>query len=189
MAYYEELNPILMDVIGARFLRNQNLCKLLYYYDTDENGICDPLSMPDIKNPKDSIYMKHIYPMPKIPQTVDEKEAYISISFSGGYEPEKNKGYRSVFMLIDIIVHLDAWEVKNGFRLYSIQHEIAKLLDDKITDLPIFKNVYDVGFQARDYSNYFYGLQMKYNLVINNNIVFDKGTLSKRIQNELLIPN
>ena len=29
MAFYEELSPIVNNIIGERILRNQNICKLL----------------------------------------------------------------------------------------------------------------------------------------------------------------
>lgn len=163
MAYYEELNPIVMGIIGERFLRNQELCKLLHYFDKD------PLSRPFIEN-TNSVFMKNIFPMPKLPDASTEKEAYVTVVLSGGYEAEENTGFRRVNLLIDIICHLDVWIIKGGFRPYSIMHEIDRMLNNQITDLPIVNKPYLRGFQPRDYSNYFYGFQVIYELSINSNI-------------------
>lgn len=166
MAYYEELNPIVMGIIGERFLRNQELCKLLHYYDSDK----DPLSKPFIEN-TNSIFMKNMFPMPKLPDASTKKEAYITVVLSGGYEAEENTGFRKVNLLIDVICHLDVWIIKGGFRPYSIMHEVDRMLNNQITDLPIVNKPYLRGFQPRDYSNYFYGFQVIYELSINSNIV------------------
>ena len=51
MAYYEELSPALFKIISERVLRNQDLCKLLYYYpDHYPNYDFDPLAEKDIEN-------------------------------------------------------------------------------------------------------------------------------------------
>lgn len=169
MAYYEELNPIVMGIIGERFLRNQELCKLLHYYKEENEAVSDPLSKPFIQN-TNLLFMKNIFPMPKSPDASTKKEAYVTVVLSGGYEAEENTGFRRVNLLIDIICHLDTWIIKGGFRPYSIMHEIDKMINNQITDLPIVNKPYLRGFQPRDYSNYFYGFQVIYELCINSNI-------------------
>ena len=170
MAYYEELNPIAVGIIGERFLRNEKLCKLLHYYEKNDNSICDPLSKPYVEGVTNDLFMKNIFPMPKSPNASTKKEAYVTVVLSGGYEAEENTGFRRVNLLIDIICHLDTWIIKGGFRPYSIMHEIDKMLNNQITDLPIVNKPYLRGFQPRDYSNYFYGFQVIYELSINSNI-------------------
>lgn len=169
MAYYEELNPIVMGIIGERFLRNQELCKLLHYYKEENEAVSDPLSKRFIQN-TNLLFMKNIFPMPKSPDASTKKEAYVTVVLSGGYEAEENTGFRRVNLLIDIICHLDTWIIKGGFRPYSIMHEIDKMINNQITDLPIVNKPYLRGFQPRDYSNYFYGFQVIYELCINSNI-------------------
>lgn len=172
MAYYEELNPILIKTIGEYFLKNQNLCKLLHYYpECAEDYSFDVYNQPDITNPISDIYMKNIFPMPKIPDAQTKKEAFLLVTFNGGYEPEYNKGFRSVELLIDIPVNLKVWHIKNGYRLYSIMHEVDKVLNNVLTDLPIENKPYLVGFQPRDYSFEFYGVQMRYRLTVNSNVI------------------
>lgn len=174
MAFYEELSPILYQVITERFLRNQNLCKLLYYYPDECSDIhnsfeYDPLEQPDIKN-TNSLYMSSIFPMPKIPKTIEEKKVYLCAYFNGGYEPDSNLAFRNVVLNIDIICHLDVWNIKQRYRPYDIMHEVDVLLNNQLTDLPIENRPFLRGFQTRVYSEYFYGVQMLYNLKVNSNI-------------------
>ena len=186
MAYYEELNGIVEGIIGERFLRNQNLCKLLSRYpecnnspinetQTGKNNVNEqpisfnPLDTPFIENTND-LYMKYIYPMPKSPDAETEKKCFITVVLSGGYEPELNTGFRRVNVLIDIICHLDCWNIKGGYRPYKIMNEVDKMLNNQQTDLPIMNRPYLRGFQPRDYSNLFYGFQLLYEVSINSNI-------------------
>ena len=174
MAFYEELSPILYQVITERLLRNQNLCKLLYYYPDECSDIhnsfeYDPLEQPDIKN-TNSLYMSSIFPMPKIPKTIEEKKVFLCAYFNGGYEPDSNLAFRNVVLNIDIICHLDVWNIKQRYRPYDIMHEVDVLLNNQLTDLPIENRPFLRGFQTRVYSEYFYGIQMLYNLKVNSNI-------------------
>ena len=174
MAFYEELSPILYQIITERFLRNRNLCKLLYYYPDECSDIhnsfeYDPLEQPDIKN-TNSLYMSSIFPMPKIPKTIEEKKVFLCAYFNGGYEPDSNLAFRNVVLNIDIICHLDVWNIKQRYRPYDIMHEVDVLLNNQLTDLPIENRPFLRGFQTRVYSEYFYGIQMLYNLKVNSNI-------------------
>ena len=73
MAYYRELDDILNIVIGKYILRNQRLCKLLYYYPEEDVFNYNPLAQPDI--PDTSILLlKHIFPMPKSPDIETEQK-------------------------------------------------------------------------------------------------------------------
>lgn len=174
MAYYKELNEIMNLVIGQKMLRNQNLCKLLYYYPKEVELNYNPFVQPDIENPTNELYMKHIFPMPKSPDSQSEKVAQICVSLGGGYEMDTNTGYRRVNLLVDIIVHLNVWNIEGGHRVYYIMHEIDKMLNDKLLDAPeIVNRPYLRGFQPRDYSHYFYGVQMIYELQVNSNVICD----------------
>ena len=171
MAYYEELSPALFKIISERVLRNQDLCKLLYYYpDHYPNYDFDPLAEKDIEN-TNALFMKYVYPMPKMPDAKSNKNAYVCMYWNGGYEIENNTGYRNVVLNVEIICHLDCWNIKNGFRPYKIMNQIDKLLNNQLTDLPIYNKPYLRGFQTRTYSDYFYGVQMLYNMKFNSNIV------------------
>ena len=170
MAYYKELNDIVSNLIGEKFLRNPELCKLLSCYPDTVDYKFDPYLCPNISDTNE-LYMKHIFPMPKMPDASLEKTGYITVVLSGGYEPDINSGYRKINLLIDIIFHLDVWNIKGGYRPYKVMYEIDRMLNNKLTDLPIENKPFLIGFQPRDYSNYFYGFQLMYELTINSNIV------------------
>ena len=191
MAYYEELNEIVHNIIGEKFLRNQNLCKLLSCYPDVVDYAYDPYKHPDIVNTNE-LYMKNIFPMPKKPDASLEKTGYITVVLSGGYETEVNTGYKRVNLLIDIIYHLDVWNIKGGYRPYKVMHEIDKMLNDKITDLPIVNKPFLRGFQPRDYSNYFYGFQVIYELLVNSNVTCNPEPQNLNIERDepdIQIPN
>lgn len=178
MAFYEELSPIVNNIIGERILRNQNICKLLAYYPEDGSTSMDDFpnldfsvySQPDVEDPN-KLFFKNVFPLPKIPEAETKQETFILVNLSGGYDVDTNTGYRRINLLIDIISHLKCWHVKEGYRPYLIMSEIDKILNNQITDLPIENKPYSRGFQPRDYQNYFYGLQMVYELNVNSNAV------------------
>lgn len=191
MPYYEELNTIVQNVIGEKFLRNQNLCKLLSCYPTETTMDYDPYAQPDIVN-TNSLFMKHIFPMPKLPEASLEKTGYLTVVLGGGYEPEVNDGYRKINLLVDIIYHLDVWNIKGGYRPYKTMYEIDKMINNQLTDLPIENKPYLRGFQPRDYSNYFYGFQLMYELSVNSNIICNPEPQNLNINRnepDIQIPN
>lgn len=174
MANYSELSPILYRIISERFLRNQDLCKLLYYYPencehVNDDFNFDPLACDNISN-TNILYMKSIYPMPKIPDAKETKKVFLCAYLNGGYETEDNIAYRNVVLNVDIVCHLDCWCIKNGYRVYDIMNQVDLLLNNQITDLPIVNKPYLRGFQNRVYSEYFYGVQMLYNLKVNSTL-------------------
>jgi hypothetical protein len=126
--------------------------------------------------------MTYIYPMPKMPDTKTDKECYICAYFNGGYEPDKNTGVRNVVLTIDIVCHIDFWMVDGNYRVYEIMHQIDKMLNNQLTDLPILNKPYLRGFQVRTYEQYFYGVQMLYNLQINSNIDCSPNSLSTTLR-------
>jgi hypothetical protein len=183
MPYYQELDEIVRNIVGEKFLRNQNLCKLLKYYPDVETYNYDPYAQPDILDTSD-LYMTHIIPAPKAPDATLDKGAYVTVVLTGGYEVERNNAYRKVNILIDIICHLDVWNIKGGYRPYRIMNEIDSMLNNQVTDLPIEGRPFLRGFQPRDYSNYFYGFQMIYEVVVNSNAVCNAEPILFRLGSE-----
>ena len=49
-------------------------------------------------------------------------------------------------------------------------HQIDLMLNNQLTDLPIVNKPYLRGFQTRVYSDYFYGVQMLYNMKVNSTL-------------------
>lgn len=199
MPHYSELNDIVQNIIGERFLRNQNLCKLLYRYPEHEDlpvidgeqinvstdSKFDPIETPFIEDTS-ILNMEYIFPMPKSPNTETKKICFITVVLSGGYDVEVNDGFRRVNVLIDIVCHLDCWNIKGGYRPYKIMHEIDKMLNNQQTDLPIINKPYLRGFQPRDYSHLFYGFQLLYELSINSNVLCDPEPLNLNLSPENL---
>lgn len=179
MAHYEELSPLLTGIIGGRFLRNKQLAKLLYFYNDEYS---------DDKLPKDLnyLFMRNIYPLPKMPDAKTDKGAYVCAYFNGGYEIENNKGYRNVVLNVDIICHIDSWFYNGSFRVYDIMSQIDRMLNDQMTDLPIEGRPYLRGFQTRVYSNEFYGVQLIYNFKVNSTIECNTQTIMDRIREGLV---
>lgn len=199
MAYFEELDDILNNVIGEKILRNQNLCKLLTCYsDTYPNYSYDPLAEPDIEDTS-SLLMTHVFPLPKLPGTKTEnlpypeqgatmlQKAYLTVVLTAGNRDfnDINTGFRRMHLVFDIIVHLNEWIIKDSFRPYKIAAEIDKMLNYQMTDLPIFSKPVSNSFQQRDYSNYYYGLQLIYGFPVNSNIVCDPTPQNLNIREKL----
>ena len=130
MAYFEECDAILNNIIGEKILRNQTICKLLYYYPECADYSYDPLSQPDIKDTS-ILLMEHVFPMPKLPDLETEQKGYMTVTISGGdkYSYDSNDGYRRINIIFDIIVHLKSWMIKDSYRVYKIAEEIDKMLN------------------------------------------------------------
>ena len=69
MAFFEELNGIVMGTLGEYVLKNQRLCKLLYYYPDDQRPNYDPFIQPDIEDTSQLMFT-HVFPVPKLPDAV-----------------------------------------------------------------------------------------------------------------------
>lgn len=168
MAYFEELNIILNNVISEKILRNQKICKTLFYYPDVDSFTFDPLSKPDITQPN-KLLMEYIFPLPKLPDANTKQHGYLTVTLTGG-DTYDNDGYRNVELVFDIIVHLSAWSIKQGLRPYIIAEEIDKMFNNQQTNLPINNKPTCAGFKEKDYSNYYYGIQVAYQLSVNSNV-------------------
>lgn len=171
MAFFEECDDILNNVIGEKILRNQNLCKLLYYYSDTQTFDYNPLAQPKIEDTS-KLLMEHIFPLPKLPDLETEQKGYLTVVLSGGdkHSDDINTGYRRIYLIFDIICHLKQWIIQDSYRVYKIAEELDKMFNYQQTDLPILGKPTYVGFKQRDYSSYFYGLQLIYGFVVNSNI-------------------
>ena len=171
MAFFNECDEILNSVIGENMLRNQNLCKLLYYYpDCDNKFQFDPIAQPDIRDTS-ILLMENIFPLPKNPDAETKKQAFVNVTLTGGDRMYENTGFRNLFLVFDIICHLDEWIIKDSYRVYRIAEEIDSMINNVKTDWPIYNRPQYRSMEQRDYSNYFYGIQLIYNLQINSNVV------------------
>ena len=174
MAFFEELSVMLHNAIGQKILNNQNICKTLYYYpecttDGDYNFNYDPLSQPDISDTR-ILLMDKIFPLPKMPDAETEQKGILTVTLNGGSMLTSNTGYRNINIVFDIVFHLKAWIVKNNYRPFIIAEEIDKMFNYQLIDLPITNKPEYIGFACKDYNNYFYGLQIIYQVTVNSNI-------------------
>lgn len=169
MAFFEELNGIVMGTLGEYVLKNQRLCKLLYYYPDEKTPNYDPFIQPDIEDTTQLMFT-HVFPVPKLPDAVLDQKGYLACTLTGGNSVETNTGFRIVNIQFDIIYHLKAWAIKGGLRPYFVASEIDKMFNNKSLTLPIINRSQYYGFRMKDYSSYFYGIQLIYSLYVDSNV-------------------
>jgi len=169
MAFFTELNDIVIGVIGEYLLKNQRLCKLLYYYPTDKRPDYDPFKEPDIEDTT-CLMFKHIFPVPKLPDTELNQKGYLTVTLTGGNSVDTNRGFRCVNVQFDIIYHLYAWTIKGGFRPYYVASELDKMFNNQHLTIPITNASQYYGFRTKDYSSSYYGIQLIYELYVGSNI-------------------
>ena len=186
MAFYNELDDILNVVIGDMILKNQDLCKLLYYYPDSKTLRFDPLAQPDIQDTS-VLLLDKIFPLPKSPDLETEQTGFMTILLTGG-APTENSGYRKVNLVFDIVCHLNTWIIRDSYRPYRIAEEIDKMFNNQQTKLPIENKPYAIPFRVRDYSNHFYGLQLCYELQLNSNLECNPLPQNLNINKEPEIP-
>lgn len=180
VAYFEELNPIVMGIIGEYMLNNQRLCKLLYYYSDDKTPNYNPFLEPDIEDTS-RLMFTHIYPIPKMPDTTLDQKGYITVTLTGGNSMDKNTGFRKVNIQFDIIYHLKEWAMYGGFRPYYVMSEIDKMFNNQVLTIPVINRVQFYGFRVKDYSSYYYGINLIYELIVNSNISCDYDSLYAKV--------
>ena len=180
MAYFDELNVIVLGVIGEYMLNNQNLCKLLYYYSDDKTPNYNPFNEPDIEDTTKLLFT-HIYPVPKFPDTTTTQQCYITVTLTGGNSMESNTRYRHVNIQFDIVCHLKQWTMYGGFRPYYIAAEIDKMFNYQFLTIPIIGRSRYYGFRVKDYSSYYYGLNLIYELTIDSNLECDSQSLYAKV--------
>lgn len=186
--YYNYLNDMLKGIIEVNILGNPNIKKLLYYYpDTvdfsyspfvDENGV----EREDVDG--SLLYMTHVMPYPKSPDIITEQKCYLYCNLAGGDYISGGK-FQNINIVFDIVCHLDAWIIKEGFRVYSIASEIDKVFNYqspnmanyiqgedyyKYLDIPSINKLSSSPFRPLDYSKKYYGMQLVYTAQINSNM-------------------
>ncbi|MCR8641543.1 hypothetical protein NV379_02635 [Paenibacillus sp. N1-5-1-14] len=124
MAKFEDLNSNLIEVI-MKLTESQDLCKLLYYQDDK------PLRKPDIDNTYKTLFMKNIFPIPKIPSASTEKESYLTILLDEIRIGTKNIGFKNTVLCFNVMCHVDKWMMDGSLRPYAIMSEIDKLFNNQ----------------------------------------------------------
>ncbi len=159
--YNESINKILLMIF-----ENQNLCKYIYYNDTEKS----PLDNDDIVNPRQTLIMKNIFPISKNSNAMTDKISLINVYIPTSNPYRINNGFKEVYLYIDILVHLDITMIPEGLRTYCIMDEIDKMLNGKFIKELSMKNVWFERDKVMEWSDLFYGYRMCYILSQNNNI-------------------
>lgn len=143
-----------MNYIIQLLLKNQNLLKFLYYNDYN------PLSQPDISNPK-SLLFNNIYPLPKIQEATEEQKSIISVILSNAHLRDDNIKLKDYKIIFYIMSHIDLWTISGGIRPLLISHE----LDTIFNEIKVSQFVGKVLFGdwiPKEFNNKFYGYYMSY---------------------------
>ena len=111
-------------IITAKIVRNQNLCRLLYYTDRD------PLAIGKSNINGVDLIGKNILVVPKPLDSLLTKENYIIAGFDSFYIHPSNKEFKVGSIQITIMCPFEEWELdNNSLRPYLIMEEIDKELN------------------------------------------------------------
>lgn len=188
-ANYGQLSSIVYKVIYERLLRSENLLRLLVCYDNSKSPYMDESYEKKIKSiggVNKLVYQNqdvdrcrdvHIYPQPHLPDIKVDHEAYLALSLNGGNDTTRDAGQKNVNLLIDVVVPDTKNVIISGnnecyfaYRMYEIAHEVTALINNQITDTRAYNKIALIGFQRRDYSDSFHGVQLMFNFMINSNL-------------------
>lgn len=113
-------------VITAKFIRNQNLCRLLYYTDRD------PLSINKTNINGIDLVRKNILVVPKPLDSLLTQENFVVIGFDSFYINPINKEFKVGTIQITIMCPFEEWELdNNSLRPYLLMEEIDKELNEQ----------------------------------------------------------
>ena len=125
----EELGTNLQKIV-SRLLANDDLVKLLYY--TDEN----PLEHSALSSEEkiNTIFEKLIKTVPRV-GTKDTANSVVVVYVQKAGRISGNKEFKNVRILVDVIVPLTQWYIRNdNLRPFAILGKIQSSLDDKIVN-------------------------------------------------------
>lgn len=164
MANFANLSQSGMTIINM-ILQNQELCKLIYYKEDN------PLEQPDIIDTANKLLMKQLFPLPKKAPAETEETIIVNARFNSGNLTSSNKGFADEYIVIDIMVHLNKWLLKDEkIRTYEILSRIDKLFNNVyVKGLSMNYILFD-GISEIMYSDYFYGYRLRYKLTNNSNV-------------------
>ena len=114
-----------LELITTWMMKNNNLCKMLYYTDRDA------LNRPRLNDAQRAELMgKNIKIVPKL--YVDGSVlAYVIISMDN-FTPSANPQFRDNIITFDIICHFDQWHLQDfQLRPYRIAAEIDSMFDNQ----------------------------------------------------------
>ena len=121
-----ELGENLQKIV-KRLLANDELVKLLYYEQDD------PLSQSALspKMKEQEVFEKLIKTVPRV-GTKDTAKSVIVVYVQKAGKLSGNKEFRNVKILVDVIVPLTQWYIRDtNFRPFAILGQVQSSLDDK----------------------------------------------------------
>ena len=121
-----ELGENLQKIV-KRLLANDELVKLLYYEQDDPMG--QPALSTETK--EQEVFEKLIKTVPRV-GTKDTAKSVIVVYVQRAGKLSGNKEFRNVKILVDVIVPLTQWYIRDtNFRPFAILGQIQSSLDDK----------------------------------------------------------
>lgn len=121
-----ELGENLQKIV-RRLLANDELVKLLYY------EMDDPVSQPNLNTEEKNkeVFEKLIKTVPRV-GTKDTAKSVIVVYVQKAGKLSGNKEFRNVRILVDVIVPLTQWYIRDtNFRPFAILGQIQSSLDEK----------------------------------------------------------
>ena len=120
---FENLNESINTVL-VKILESQDLCKLIYYLDTD------PTSGEDLSDTSILLF-DSIFPYPFTPNVTDEEKVILNVFFDGFEKNDNNFYFKNNLLIIDILCSSGVWKIDAGLRPFSIMHKLDLLFNDK----------------------------------------------------------
>ena len=121
-----ELGENLQKIV-KRLLANDDLVKLLYYEQDDPLG--QPALSMEMK--EQVVFEKLIKTVPRV-GTKDTAKSVIVVYVQGAGRLSGNKEFKNVKILVDVIVPLTQWYIRDtNFRPFAILGQVQSSLDDK----------------------------------------------------------
>ena len=121
-----ELGENLQKIV-KRLLANDDLVKLLYYEQDDPTG--QPALSMEMKEKE--VFEKLIKTVPRV-GTKDTAKSVIVVYVQRAGKLSGNKEFRNVRILVDVIVPLTQWYIRDtNFRPFAILGQVQSSLDDK----------------------------------------------------------
>ena len=121
-----ELGENLQKIV-KRLLANDDLVKLLYYEQDDPTG--QPALCAEMK--EQEVFEKLIKTVPRV-GTKDTAKSVIVVYVQKAGKLSGNKEFRNVRILVDVIVPLTQWYIRDtNFRPFAILGQVQSSLDDK----------------------------------------------------------
>lgn len=113
-------------IILSKFIRNQTICKLLYY--TDKN----PLSTDKADIDGLTLIHKNLLVVPKIPDDLKTKENFIVVTFKSFHTNPSNKEFKVGKIQVAVVCPFEEWVLDtNSLRPYLLMQEIDKELNEQ----------------------------------------------------------